>query len=113
MNYTGWIEGGAKFDASAEHVPPGPSQFVLGQVIEGWDEGLQTMTAGEKVRLIIPSNLGYGDAGEPRAGIVAGDTLIFDVELISFITGTPTPVETAAASDTPAATEAPTESAAP
>ena len=64
-------------------------QLGVGQVIRGWDEGLQ-MCPGEKRKLIIPSHLGYGDSG-------AGDrippkaTLVFEVECISIDDG-PAPV---------------------
>ena len=54
----------------------------IGQVIQGWDEGVMTMKIGEKRRLFIPSNLGYGARGA-GAVIPANANLIFDVELLN------------------------------
>ena len=81
VEYTGKLENGTKFDASADH-PGQPLIFVLGQgqVIAGWDEGIQGMVVGQKRQLIIPSKLGYGDKG--AGPIPANSTLIFDVQLL-------------------------------
>ena len=85
MHYTGKLLDGTVFDSSLERDEP--FQFVLGvgQVIPGWDEGVQLMTKGEKGVLYIPYYLGYG---ERQAGdkIVPFSNLIFDVELIDFET---------------------------
>jgi len=79
VNYTGWLAAdGTKFDSSIDR--GSPSNFTLGQVIEGWNEGLATMKEGGKRRLIIPPELGYGAAGSGQ--IPANAALIFDVELI-------------------------------
>jgi peptidylprolyl isomerase len=92
VNYTGWLEAdGTKFDSSIDRGQP--SEFVLGQVIEGWNEGLQTMKEGGIRRLIIPSALGYGEAGNPP-NIPANANLIFDIELIAVVVDTPTPLPT-------------------
>ena len=84
MHYTGKLIDGTVFDSSVERDQP--FQFILGvgQVIPGWDEGVQLMTKGEKGILYIPYYLGYGerDMGE----IPPFSNLIFEVELIDFET---------------------------
>ncbi|EFX89578.1 peptidyl-prolyl cis-trans isomerase FKBP2-like [Daphnia pulex] len=81
MHYTGTLEDGTEFDSS---IPRGqPLTFTLGsgQVIKGWDQGLMGMCEGEKRKLVIPSELGYGASGAPPK--IPGDaTLIFNVELL-------------------------------
>ena len=82
VNYSGWTEEGELFDSSTDR--GAPADFPLNGVIRGWGEGLRLMTPGDKARLWIPGNLGYGrrEAGQP-AGSPPRGTLIFDVELIS------------------------------
>lgn len=81
VHYTGWLIDGKKFDSSVDRNET--FEFTLGasQVIKGWDEGVALMRIGDKYRLIIPSELGYGDKGAGDI-IPAGATLIFDVDLI-------------------------------
>eukprot|EP00090_Calanus_glacialis_P018160 TRINITY_DN2816_c0_g1_i2.p1 TRINITY_DN2816_c0_g1~~TRINITY_DN2816_c0_g1_i2.p1 ORF type:complete len:136 (-),score=58.28 TRINITY_DN2816_c0_g1_i2:84-491(-) len=81
MHYTGTLQDGTEFDSS---IPRGePLSFTLGsgQVIKGWDQGLLAMCAGEKRKLVIPPDLGYGDSGAGDK-IPGGSVLIFEVELI-------------------------------
>src|SRR5262245_46599611 len=83
--YTGWLhtdgKRGTKFDSSTN--PKMPFQFKLGsgQVIPGWEEGVQGMKVGGKRELIIPPDLGYGPRGMP--GIIPpNSTLNFEIELL-------------------------------
>jgi FKBP-type peptidyl-prolyl cis-trans isomerase FklB len=80
VNYRGTLINGKEFDASSKH--GGPATFGVGQVIKGWTEALQLMPVGSKWQLFIPSDLAYGDRGA-GGDIGPGETLIFDVELIS------------------------------
>jgi FKBP-type peptidyl-prolyl cis-trans isomerase len=81
VHYTGWLTTGQKFDSSFDRREP--FQFVLGakQVIGGWDQGVATMVVGDKVKLTIPPELGYGRGGYPGV-IPPNATLVFEVELL-------------------------------
>jgi len=81
VHYTGWLTDGTKFDSSVDRGEPINLRFDSGQVIKGWDIGLASMRVGGKRRLIIPSELGYGEHGA-RDVIPPDSTLVFDVELI-------------------------------
>ncbi|QGZ38201.1 FKBP-type peptidyl-prolyl cis-trans isomerase FkpA [Pseudoduganella flava] len=86
VNYTGWLyvpdapqQHGEKFDSS---IGRDPFSFRLGggQVIRGWDEGVQGMKVGGKRTLILPPEMGYGDSG--AGPIPPNANLIFEVELL-------------------------------
>lgn len=81
VHYTGSLDNGTVFDSSVNR---GPFSFTLGvgQVIKGWDEGVQGMKVGGKRTLIIPANLAYGESGV--GGVIPGGaTLHFEVELLA------------------------------
>jgi len=81
VHYTGSLLDGRVFDSSVRR--GSPAQFAIGEVIEGWNEALATMSAGEQRTLIIPPELGYGTMGYP--GVIPPNSyLVFDVELIKF-----------------------------
>ena len=81
-HYHGTLINGTVFDSSVKRGVP--ASFPLNRVIKGWTEGLQLMPTGSKWRFFIPPQLGYGDR-QVSAEIGPNSTLIFEVELISFI----------------------------
>ena len=81
VHYKGQLADGTVFDSSYKRNKPLDFQVGVGQVIAGWDEGICLMNVGDKARLVIPSDLGYGSAG--AGGVIpANATLVFDVELM-------------------------------
>ncbi|HYK70106.1 MAG TPA: FKBP-type peptidyl-prolyl cis-trans isomerase [Streptosporangiaceae bacterium] len=73
---------GEEFDASWSRGAPLEFRLGVGQVIAGWDQGVQGMRVGGRRQLIIPPELAYGDRGAGRA-IAPGETLIFVCDLVS------------------------------
>jgi FKBP-type peptidyl-prolyl cis-trans isomerase FkpA len=81
VHYTGWLTNGRKFDSSLDRGDPFSFHLGQGQVIAGWDEGVQGMQIGGKRKLTIPPDLGYGRYG--AGGVIPPDaTLVFEVELL-------------------------------
>jgi len=79
VHYTGTLIDGTVFDSSVERGEP--ATFGVSQVIPGWTEALQLMSVGDKLRLVIPSELAYGPRGS-GAKIGPNSILVFEVELI-------------------------------
>ncbi|WP_125721525.1 peptidylprolyl isomerase [Flavobacterium ustbae] len=81
VHYEGSLENGKVFDSSYPRKKPIEFKLGIGQVIEGWDEGIALLQVGDKARFVIPSDLAYGPAG--AGGVIPPNaTLIFDVELM-------------------------------
>ncbi len=81
-HYEGSLIDGRVFDSSIKRGQPAP--FGVNQVIQGWVEALQLMPTGSKWRLVIPSDLAYGESGAGEM-IEPNSTLIFDVEVINIV----------------------------
>jgi len=81
VHYKGQLADGTVFDSSYKRNQPIDFALGVGQVISGWDEGIQLLKVGDKARFVIPSDLAYGSAG--AGGVIPPNaTLIFDVELM-------------------------------
>ncbi|WP_435254619.1 peptidylprolyl isomerase [Tenacibaculum sp. A30] len=81
VHYKGQLLDGTVFDSSYKRKQPIDFAIGVGQVIAGWDEGIQLLKVGDKARLVIPSDLAYGSQG--AGGVIPPNaTLIFDVELM-------------------------------
>ena len=78
VHYTGKHLDGTVFDSSVTRGEP--TSFQLNQVIPGWTQGLQKISAGGTIQLYIPADLAYGDAGRP--GIPPASALVFEVQLL-------------------------------
>ncbi|KKR14677.1 MAG: Peptidyl-prolyl cis-trans isomerase [Candidatus Falkowbacteria bacterium GW2011_GWA2_39_24] len=82
VHYTGTLLDGTKFDSSVDRGQPFSFTLGVGQVIQGWDQGLLNMKVGEKRKLTIPADLGYGSRGA-GAIIPPNATLVFATELMA------------------------------
>ncbi len=80
VHYTGTLENGTKFDSSLDRNQPFSFVLGIGRVIQGWEQGILGMKVGEKRKLTIPPDLGYGAEG--IGPIPPNATLIFEVELL-------------------------------
>ena len=79
VNYTGHLIDGSVFDKTMEE----PLRVKVGSVIAGWNEGVQKIREGGKIKLYIPPSLGYGE--EAVSGIPSGSTLIYEIELVDIV----------------------------
>jgi FKBP-type peptidyl-prolyl cis-trans isomerase len=81
VHYTGWLADGTKFDSSKDHGEPFSFKLGVGEVIKGWDEGVDGMMVGGQRKLWVPPDLGYGRQGAPPE-IPPNAELIFEIELL-------------------------------
>lgn len=79
VDYVGTLVNGTEFDSSIKRGEP--AVFGVGQVIPGWSEALQLMEVGSKYRVVIPSDLAYGETGAPPV-IEPNSVLIFEINLL-------------------------------
>ncbi|KAF7979507.1 hypothetical protein HWV62_10897 [Athelia sp. TMB] len=87
IHYTGTLENGSEFDSSRKKTKPFETIIGKGRVIKGWDEGVPQLSKGERAKLTITPDFGYGKGGYPP--IIPGNSiLIFDVELVDIIPAT-------------------------
>jgi FKBP-type peptidyl-prolyl cis-trans isomerase len=80
LHYHGTLIDGTVFDSSVDRGQP--ASFPMSGVIKGFSGGLTKTQVGGKVRIYIPSELGYGDNPRPGGKIKPGDALIFECELL-------------------------------
>ncbi|WP_299155393.1 peptidylprolyl isomerase [uncultured Christiangramia sp.] len=81
VHYKGQLADGTVFDSSYKRNQPLEFPVGVGHVIPGWDEGIQLLQVGDKARMVIPSDLAYGERG--AGGVIPPNAvLIFDVELM-------------------------------
>ncbi|MCI6574572.1 MAG: FKBP-type peptidyl-prolyl cis-trans isomerase [Actinomycetaceae bacterium] len=83
VNYHGQIWNGQIFDSSYYRGQPARFPIGVGMVIQGWDQALVGKTVGSRILISVPPSKGYGSNGNPRAGILGTDTLVFVVDILA------------------------------
>ncbi|MDY5584974.1 MAG: FKBP-type peptidyl-prolyl cis-trans isomerase [Arcanobacterium sp.] len=83
VNYHGQIWNGEVFDSSYFRGEPSRFPIGVGMVIQGWDQAIVGKQVGSRLVISVPPNKGYGENGNPRAGISGTDVLVFVVDIIA------------------------------
>lgn len=83
VHYDAYLPDGKKFKSSRDLGETFDFTLGRGEVIKGWDEALNQMSLGERARVVCPPGYGYGAKGFPGS-VQPGQSLIFDIELLSF-----------------------------
>lgn len=82
VRYLGEVYGGKKpFDGN--YSAPDPATFPISGLVKGWQQGLDGVKSGSRVVVVVPPDLGYGEAGNPNAGIKGTDTLYFVLDILA------------------------------
>ena len=84
VNYRGMLVDGTEFDSTWAH--GAPVSFIVNKVIRGWQDVIPRMHVGDRWKVVIPSQLAYGEAGAlPRIG--PNEALVFEIELLDIKAG--------------------------
>jgi FKBP-type peptidyl-prolyl cis-trans isomerase len=83
VRYKGTLIDGTVFDQTDPNQPP--AVFGLKGLIKGWQEVIPMMSRGDKVEIVLPSELAYGSRGSSDGGIKPDQVLVFEIELLDFI----------------------------
>ncbi len=102
VHYTGRLADGTVFDSSVQRGQP--ATFRVDEVLEGWQEGLQKINKGGKLRLTVPASQGYGDNPPPESPIPPAAALAFEIDLLE-INPTPAPAAPSAPEPAPGASK--------
>jgi FKBP-type peptidyl-prolyl cis-trans isomerase len=96
VHYTGRLADGTKFDSTLDRQQPHDFLVGGGTILEGWDECITHMDVGSKCKVSIPAALAYGAKGNPQAKIPADADLVYEIEVLEVLKGTPFPAFRAA-----------------
>ena len=92
VQYSGYLASGFQFDSSYKRGMPYTFRFPPGnRAIVGWGLGMEGFTDGSRRKIVVPSELGYGERGNARANIAPNEPLYFNIHLEKLVTPEPAP----------------------